>query len=186
MYTCLQCQTWLKTCDPFQLSRMCSYRHHSWSWGCWSDEVCQRSALMWKLSSVHHCSLALQESMVQWSAGKRDYRSGYMTVLVVNHGMIQSISILTVVIHQLMIKFDLYKPQHCFRQDVKWTLAIRYQLSTLSRFDLRRVFHLPHNLLQDNDTDCLPEGNRYIPNALWPIQSGGDLKALLWYHMEIK
>jgi hypothetical protein len=68
--------------------------------------------------------LPLQESMAQRSAGKHDQWLGYMTVLVVNHGIIQSISILTVVIRP-MIKFDVDKPQDCFRQEVKWTLAIR-------------------------------------------------------------
>jgi hypothetical protein len=47
-----------------------------------------------------------------------------MTILVVNHGIIKSISILTTVF-RLMIKFDLDKPQECFRQDVKWMLDIR-------------------------------------------------------------
>jgi hypothetical protein len=66
----------------------------------------------------------LQESMAQRGAGKQDQWRGYMTVLVVNHGIIKSISILTTVI-RLMIKFDVDKPRDCFRQEVKWTLAIR-------------------------------------------------------------
>jgi len=53
--------------------------------------------------------------LVQWQ--------GYMTVLVVNHGMIKLISILTAVIRP-MIKSDVDKSQDCFRQEVKWTLAI--------------------------------------------------------------
>jgi len=68
--------------------------------------------------------LPLQESMAQRSAGKHDQWRGYMTVLVVNHGIVKSISILTAVI-RLMIKFDVDKPRDCFRQEVKWTLAIR-------------------------------------------------------------
>jgi len=68
--------------------------------------------------------LPLQESMAQRSAGKHDQWRGYMTVLVVDHGIIKSISILTAVIRS-MIKFDVDKPRHCFRQEVKWTLAIR-------------------------------------------------------------
>jgi len=67
--------------------------------------------------------LPLQESMAQCSAGKQDQWRGYMTVLVVNHGMIKSISILTTVIRP-MIKFDVDKPRDWFRQEVKWTLAI--------------------------------------------------------------
>jgi hypothetical protein len=47
-----------------------------------------------------------------------------MTVLVVNQGIIKSISILTVVIRP-MTKFDVDKPRDCFREEVKWTLAIR-------------------------------------------------------------
>jgi len=68
--------------------------------------------------------LPLQESMVQRDAGKHDQWRGYMTVLVVNHGIMKSISILTAVIRP-MIKFDVDKLQDCFRQEVKWTLAIR-------------------------------------------------------------
>jgi hypothetical protein len=68
--------------------------------------------------------LPLQESMVQCGAGKHDQWPGYMTVLVVNHGIIKSISILTAVIRP-MIKFDVDKLWDCFRQEVKWTLAIR-------------------------------------------------------------
>jgi hypothetical protein len=80
-------------------------------------------------------------------------------VLVVNHGIIESISILTAV-SRPMIKFDVDKPRDCLRQEVKWTLAIRDQLSTLSALDLDRVHHLPHTLLPEKDTYCLPEGNQ--------------------------
>jgi hypothetical protein len=66
----------------------------------------------------------LQENMAQRSAGKHDQWRGYMTVLVVNHGMIKSCSILTAVI-RLMIKFDVDQPRDCFCQEVKWTLVIR-------------------------------------------------------------
>jgi len=68
--------------------------------------------------------LPLQESMVQRGAGKHDQWRGYMTVLVVNHGSIKSISILTAVI-RLMIKFDVNNLRDCFRKEVKWMLAIR-------------------------------------------------------------
>ena len=46
-----------------------------------------------------------------------------MTVLVANDGIIKPISILTVVIGPMM-KFDVDHPRDCFRQDIKWTLAI--------------------------------------------------------------
>jgi len=61
-----------------------------------------------------------------------------MTVLVVNHGIIKSISILTAVIRP-MIKSHVDKPRDCFRQKVMWTLAISWQLSTLSAFALDRL-----------------------------------------------
>jgi hypothetical protein len=62
--------------------------------------------------------LPLQESMAQHGTGKHDQWLGYMTVLVVNHGLVKSISILMVVI-RLMIKFDIDKPRHWFCQEVK-------------------------------------------------------------------
>jgi len=62
--------------------------------------------------------LPLQESMARRGAGKHDQWRGYMTVLVVNHGIIKSISILTTVIGP-MIKFDLDKLHDCFRKEVK-------------------------------------------------------------------
>jgi len=62
--------------------------------------------------------LPLQESMAQRSAYKHDQWQGYMTVLVVNHGIIKSISILTAVICPL-IEFDVDKLRDCFRQEVK-------------------------------------------------------------------
>jgi hypothetical protein len=67
--------------------------------------------------------LPLQQTMAQPGTGKHDQWRGYMTILVVNDGIIKAISILTAVIRQ-MIKFDLDKPRDCFRQDLKWTLAI--------------------------------------------------------------
>jgi len=103
--------------------------------------------------------LPLQESMAQRGACKHDQWRGYMTVLVVNHGIIKSISILIAVIRP-RIKFDVDILRDCLRQEVKWTLAIRYPLSTLSALDLHRVHHLPHALLQEKDTYCLPEGNQ--------------------------
>jgi hypothetical protein len=97
--------------------------------------------------------------MAQCCARKHDEWQGYMTILVVNHGIIKSISILTVVI-RLMIKFDVNKPRDCLHQAVQWTLDIRLQLSTLSALDLDHVHHLPHTLRYENDTYCLPEGNQ--------------------------
>jgi hypothetical protein len=55
--------------------------------------------------------------------GKHDEWRAYMTVLVVNHGIIKSISILTTVMHT-MIKFDVDTLWDCFCQEVLWTLAI--------------------------------------------------------------
>jgi len=67
--------------------------------------------------------LPLQESIAQRGGGKHDQWRGYMTVAVINHGIIKSISILTAVIHP-MIKLDVDKPRDCFRLEVKLTLAI--------------------------------------------------------------
>jgi len=89
--------------------------------------------------------LPLQDSLAQRGADKHDQWRGYMTVLVVNHGIVKSIRILTVVIRP-MIKFDVDKPWNSFRQEVKWTRAIRSQLSTLSALDLDLVHHLRHAL----------------------------------------
>jgi hypothetical protein len=79
--------------------------------------------------------LPLQESMVERSACQHDQWRGYMTVLVVNQGIIKFISLLTVVICP-MIKFDVDKLRDCFRLKVKWMLVILYQFSTLSVLDL--------------------------------------------------
>jgi len=97
--------------------------------------------------------------MAQHAPGNHDQWRGYMTVLVVNHAIIESISILTAVI-RLLIKSDVDIPWNCFCQEVKWTLAIRYQFSTLSTFDFSCIHHLPLAVLQENDTYCLPEGNQ--------------------------
>jgi hypothetical protein len=68
--------------------------------------------------------LPLQESMAPRSAGNHDQWRQYMAVLVVNHGIRKSISILTAVIRS-MIKFDVDNFWNCFQQEFKWTLAIR-------------------------------------------------------------
>jgi hypothetical protein len=83
--------------------------------------------------------------MAQRSAGIYDQWRGYMTVLVVNHGIIKSISILSTVIRP-MIKFDVDKLRDYIRQEVQCMLSICQQLSTLSALDLDRVQHLPHAL----------------------------------------
>jgi hypothetical protein len=58
--------------------------------------------------------LQLQESMAQRSAGKHDQWRGYMTILVVNHGIIESNNILTAGISP-MIKFDVDAPPNARR-----------------------------------------------------------------------
>jgi hypothetical protein len=67
--------------------------------------------------------LPLQESMAQRGAGENDQWQGYMTVLVVNHGIIKSIGIVIAGIRP-MIKIDVYKPQERFHQEGNWMLAI--------------------------------------------------------------
>jgi hypothetical protein len=97
--------------------------------------------------------------MAQRGACKHDQWRGYMTVLVYNHGIIESMSILTTVIRP-MIKFDVDKLLDGIRPELQWTLALRYQISTLAVLDLDCVHHLPHALLPEEDTHCLPEGNQ--------------------------
>jgi len=67
--------------------------------------------------------LSHPEGMAQHSAGKHAQWRGYVTILVVNHGIINSISILTVVICP-MIKLDFDTPWDHFQMQVEWTLAI--------------------------------------------------------------
>jgi hypothetical protein len=62
--------------------------------------------------------------MEQCGAYKHDEWRGYMTVLAVRHTIRQSISIHTAVIRP-MIKYEVDQPPVCFRQEVKWMLAIR-------------------------------------------------------------
>jgi hypothetical protein len=69
--------------------------------------------------------LPLQGSMVQRGACKHDQWRGYMTVLVVNHGILKSISILSAVL-RLMITFDVGKLWDCLHKKVQCTLAIHY------------------------------------------------------------
>ena len=45
--------------------------------------------------------LPLQESMVQCGAGKHDQWRGYMTVLVINYGIMKPVSIHTAVIRPI-------------------------------------------------------------------------------------
>jgi hypothetical protein len=67
--------------------------------------------------------LPLQESMVQRGAGKHDQWREYMTVLVINHGIIKSISILTTV-NCPMIQFHVDNLRDCFWQEAQWMIAI--------------------------------------------------------------
>jgi hypothetical protein len=96
---------------------------------------------------------------VQCGECKHDQWREYMTVRVVNHGIMKSISILTAVIRP-MIKFDVDKPRDCFRQELQWTLAMCYQLSTLTALDLDRIHDLPNALRKEKDSYCLPERNQ--------------------------
>jgi hypothetical protein len=61
--------------------------------------------------------------MAECGAGKHGLFGGYMTVLVVNHGIMKSISILTAVIHPL-VRCHVDTMWDCFRQEVQLTLAI--------------------------------------------------------------
>jgi len=76
MYTCLQCQARLTTCDPLQHSRMWSYHRHSCVWSSSSDQVCPHSALTWKLSDDQLCSFATPgehgatRCMLTWSVAR--------------------------------------------------------------------------------------------------------------------
>jgi len=67
--------------------------------------------------------LPLQESMAQRGVGKHDQWRGYMTILVVDRGIIKFISLLTTVIRPI-IKFEVDILWNCFRQKAKSTLAI--------------------------------------------------------------
>jgi hypothetical protein len=126
--------------------------------------------------------LLLQESIAQCGACKHDQWQGYITILVVNHGIIKSISILTAVIGP-MIKFDRGNRQDCFRDYVMGMPAIRFQIWTLSPFNLDHGPHLPDALLLENDTYCLPEAKQFIPNPLWRVQISGDDNALHYFSM---
>jgi len=119
----------------------------------------------------------LPEWMAQHRVCKNHQCKEYMTVFVVDHRFINCISIVITVIRS-MIKFDVDEPWYCISPQVKWTLAMRYQLATLSALDLDLVHHLPHALLPEQDTYCLPDGTQSIANALWPIQSGEYHNAL--------
>jgi len=68
--------------------------------------------------------LPLHERRALGSAGQHDPCRGYMTVVVVIHAIIKSISILTAVICP-MIEFDVDKLWDSCCQEVKWTLGIR-------------------------------------------------------------
>ena len=61
--------------------------------------------------------------MAQRGVGKHDQWRGYMTILVVDRGIIKFISLLTTVIRPI-IKFEVDILWNCFRQKAKSTLAI--------------------------------------------------------------
>jgi len=86
-----------------------------------------------------------QESMAHRSAGIHYQWNGYMTVLVVNHEMIKSITILTMVICA-RIKFDVDPPQDWFNLEAKRTMVICYLHLTLSVSYLGHIHHLPQAL----------------------------------------
>jgi hypothetical protein len=67
--------------------------------------------------------LLLQESMAQQGAGKHEQCRRYMTLFVVNDGIIKSIRTLTLIIRP-MITFDLDKPWDRIPQEVTWTQAL--------------------------------------------------------------
>jgi hypothetical protein len=68
--------------------------------------------------------LPLLDRTVQCSADEHDLRQWYMTVIVVSHGFMKSIRILTKVVRP-MINCDEEYLWGCNRRKVKWTLAIR-------------------------------------------------------------
>jgi hypothetical protein len=100
-----------------------------------------------------------------------------MAVLVVNQGIIKSISMVTAGVC-LMMKLDVETWQNCFCKEVKWKLAILSQLSTITALDLCPVHHVQHAPLWGKHTYSLAEGNQGMTKALWQIQSGGDHRRL--------
>jgi len=82
--------------------------------------------------------LPLQESMVQRGAGKHDQWQGYMTVLVVNHGSIKSISILTAVSRPMM-KSDVNEPRVVFATGPGNPPAVWVLTAKMGRFGSRTV-----------------------------------------------
>jgi len=65
----------------------------------------------------------LQESIAQCGAGKHDQWRVCVTIRIINHGIIKSISIVTAVFC-LIIKSNLDTPWDYFRQQGKWMLTI--------------------------------------------------------------
>jgi hypothetical protein len=103
--------------------------------------------------------LRLQESMAKHSAGYHDQWKRYMTVFVIKHGMIQSVRTLATV-YRPRKRFDIDTLQDIISYEGNWALVIFQQLFTFAALHLNRVYHLPHALLQDKDSDCQPEGNQ--------------------------
>jgi hypothetical protein len=57
-----------------------------------------------------------------------------------------------------MIKFDLDNAWYCFCKEVKWTLAIRWQVWTISVLDFNRVPHHAHTLIQEKILSVCQKG----------------------------
>lgn len=57
-YICLKWEVRLTTCIPLQWCRMGSYQYGSCSWSSSSDQICELSAVTWKLSDEQVCSFA--------------------------------------------------------------------------------------------------------------------------------
>jgi len=74
--------------------------------------------------------LPLQENMAQRGAGAHDKWQSYMTVLVVNHGIIESISILTVFILP-MLEYDVDEPWNASARKYSgcWPFVSSFRLS---------------------------------------------------------
>jgi len=87
--------------------------------------------------------LPLQDSMAQSGAIEHDRWRGYMTSLVVNLRIIESISILSMVTCRMII-FDVDKPRHFFRQEPMWTLPFvsSFRLSLRWIWTAYTTFHM--------------------------------------------
>jgi hypothetical protein len=86
-----------------------------------------RSVRMQRLLGIFQMNtfvrVPLEENIGQQSAGKYDQWRRYRTVLVINHGIIKSIGIVTAVI-RAMLNVDVDIPRDCFCHEDNWTLEI--------------------------------------------------------------